>query len=90
MLRIVPPTVPLVGRSDEHFPDGFELHLLHTRPYRQLRRAGRPAGKLTFIERCEVYRVVALLRATEGPSWGYPVFVLGAVCLFLWGNIVKR
>ena len=28
MLRIVPPNVPRVGRSDEHFPDGFELHLL--------------------------------------------------------------
>ena len=28
MLRIVPPTVPRVGRSDEHFPDGLELHLL--------------------------------------------------------------
>ena len=28
MLRIVPPTVTRVGRSDEHFPDGFELHLL--------------------------------------------------------------
>ena len=29
MLRIVPHTVPRVGRSYEHFPDGFELHLLH-------------------------------------------------------------
>ena len=28
MLRIVPHTVPRVGRSYEHFPDGFELHLL--------------------------------------------------------------
>ena len=28
MLRIVPLTVPRVGRSYEHFPDGFELHLL--------------------------------------------------------------
>ena len=28
MLRIVPHTVPCVGRSYEHFPDGFELHLL--------------------------------------------------------------
>ena len=28
MLRIVPQTVPRVGRSYEHFPDGFELHLL--------------------------------------------------------------
>jgi len=28
MLRIVPRTVPRVGRSYEHFPDGFELHLL--------------------------------------------------------------
>ena len=30
MLRIVPHTVPRVGRSYEHFPDGFELHLLLT------------------------------------------------------------
>ena len=29
MLRSVPHTVPRVGRSYEHFPDGFELHLLH-------------------------------------------------------------
>ena len=28
MLRIVPHTVPRVGRSYEHFPDEFELHLL--------------------------------------------------------------
>ena len=28
MLRIVPNTVPCVGRSEEHFPDGFEHHLL--------------------------------------------------------------
>ena len=28
MQRIVPHTVPRVGRSYEHFPDGFELHLL--------------------------------------------------------------
>ena len=28
MLRIVPHTVPRVGRSYEHFPDGFEVHLL--------------------------------------------------------------
>ena len=28
MLRIVPHTVPGVGRSYELFPDGFELHLL--------------------------------------------------------------
>ena len=30
MLRIVPHTVPRVGRSDEHLPDGFELHLLQS------------------------------------------------------------
>ena len=28
MLRIVPQTVPRVGRSFGHFPDGFGLHLL--------------------------------------------------------------
>jgi len=36
MLRIVPHTVPRVGRSYEHFPDGFELHLL--RPVAGLER----------------------------------------------------
>jgi hypothetical protein len=29
MLRIVPHTVPRVGRSYEHLPDGFKLRLLH-------------------------------------------------------------
>ena len=33
MLRIVPRTVPRVGRSYEHFPDGFELHLLRPQEY---------------------------------------------------------
>ena len=28
MLRIVPQTVPRVGSSHKHFPDGFEFHLL--------------------------------------------------------------
>ena len=34
-------------------------------------------------------RVKTVRGATEAPSWGYPVFVLGAICSFLWGNIVK-
>ena len=33
MLRIVPHTVPRVGRSYEHFPDGFEVHLRLERTY---------------------------------------------------------
>ena len=33
MLRIVPHAVPRVGRSYEHFPDGFELHLPHPLQY---------------------------------------------------------
>ena len=32
MLRIVLHTVPRVGRSYEHFLDGFELHLLRIQP----------------------------------------------------------
>ena len=36
MLRIVPHTVPRVGRSYEHFPDGFELHLLRGVPTDQV------------------------------------------------------
>ena len=30
-LRIQKVTVPRVSRSCEHFPDGFDLHLLHAR-----------------------------------------------------------
>ena len=37
MLRIVPHTVPRVGRSYEHFPDGFELHLLPLRMHLRVR-----------------------------------------------------
>ena len=37
MLRIVPHTVPRVGRAYERFPDGFELHLLpNPQPRRQV------------------------------------------------------
>ena len=35
MLRIVLHTVPRVGRSYEHFPDGFELHLLPNGRYEE-------------------------------------------------------
>ena len=31
-LRIVLAAVPLISRSCEHFPDGFNLHLLHHPP----------------------------------------------------------
>ena len=31
MLHMVPHTVPRVGRSFEHLPDGFEFHLLLNR-----------------------------------------------------------
>ena len=30
-LRIVPVTMPRASRSGEHFPDGFDLHLLHSK-----------------------------------------------------------
>ena len=45
MLRIVPHIVPRVGRSNEHFPDGFELHLLNLLP--KLKRL----GEVLFCER---------------------------------------
>ena len=38
MLRIVPHTVPRVGRSYEHFSDGVELHLLPPALTRSLER----------------------------------------------------
>ena len=45
MLRIVPHTVPRVGRSYEHFPDGFELHLLPVSG-----RGGAPASGAHNLE----------------------------------------
>jgi hypothetical protein len=46
MLRIVPHTVPRVGRSYEHFPDGLELHLLHATWKREFNLPWRKAGLL--------------------------------------------
>ena len=49
MLRIVPHTVPLVGRSYDHFPDGFELHLLPlSRCWRRRLRARRMARSVVL------------------------------------------
>ena len=45
MLRIVPHTVPRVGRSYEHFPDGFELHLLRKA---KKRKAAQSKATLSF------------------------------------------
>jgi len=47
-LRIVLVTVPRVARSCEHFPDGFELHLLprQAHPERRLGACGSPALKV--------------------------------------------
>ena len=71
MLRIVPHTVPRVGRSYEHLPDGFELHLLtaglHEERVHHHHRGRRLGGTLP----------------TKGPMWGYPRPVLGAVDPFL-------
>ena len=46
MLRIVRHIVPRVGRSYEHFPDGFELHLLHATWKREFNLPWRKAGLL--------------------------------------------
>jgi hypothetical protein len=46
------------------------------------------ASKMGVKQRSAADRVAGSF-PTEGPSWGYPVFVLGAVCSFLWGNIVE-
>jgi hypothetical protein len=62
MLRIVPHTVPRVGRAYEHFPDGFELHLL---PFSRTRK--RPGGEegthdnlphaINFMAKCVTHLV---------------------------------
>ena len=49
MLRIVPHTLPRVGRSYEHFPDGFELHLLLQDGNTSLHKAAT-SGCATVVE----------------------------------------
>ena len=46
MLRMVPHTVPRVGRSYEHFLDGLELHLLR---YGSRDAAGGYEGCLSLV-----------------------------------------
>ena len=67
MLRIVPHTVPRVGHPYEHFPDGFEIHLvrkwiIHRSYGRQHRRdiGGVPTDKVTD---CRVLRARKCLRS---------------------------
>ena len=47
MLRVVPRTVSRVGRSYEHFPDGFELHLLLA----GAQQGGAPRREVGLIQR---------------------------------------
>ena len=54
MLRIVPHTVPRIGRSYEHFPDGFELHLLGARSYER----GTPVGRARLGPKPRSFRSV--------------------------------
>ena len=50
MLRNMPHTVPRVGRSYEHFPNGFELHLLHKRDFKEvLGRSWGPEAGMSLI-----------------------------------------
>ena len=54
MLRIVPHPVPRVGRSDEHFPDGFELHLLPSEPKTKVMTAWGEYLMLPIASACNV------------------------------------
>ena len=51
MLRIVQHTVPRVGRSYEHFPDGFKLHLLPCTLYRASTFPRRSRERDHFLRR---------------------------------------
>ena len=56
MLRNVPHTVPRVGRSYEHFPDGFEFHLLPFSHYLQVIKRERETIIARFTVRDPLYR----------------------------------
>ena len=58
MLRIVPHTVPRVGRSYEHFLDGFELHLLRDKePIRSTHVLSLSTGAPRVLHVCVCMRV---------------------------------
>ena len=64
MLRIVPHTVPRVGRSYEDFPNGFELQLLRgvlERPHVM----------------CHTPRVIGTITWFRGEDLGFRVWGLG-------------
>ena len=66
MLRIVPRTVPRVGRSYEHFPDGFELHLL---PMLRGCEALRPAQDNASLLNRSYNRIRELNRGGGSTRW---------------------
>ena len=72
MLRIVPHTAPRVGRSYEHFPDGFELHLLRQAGkegvFSDTGYGGRPFDTWRFERLCVITQSVDhfLLRDRKG------------------------
>ena len=61
MLRIVPHTVPRVGRAYEHGPDGFELHILLHRCTGAVRRARRAESSRSS----RWYRLLVLQRESS-------------------------
>ena len=64
MLGVVPHTVPRVGRSYAHFPDGFDFHLLPLPSEREKEREReRRCGRL-----CEVPRKVDVRLPGKGNS----------------------
>ena len=69
MLRIVPHSVPRVSRSCELFPDGFDLHLLHTRHHLQVVTARMPAGqRRTYDATLQAPAAEAAIKAGEVPA----------------------
>ena len=70
MLRIVPHTVPRVGRSYKHFPDGFELYLLTFIRHRSAQRVsliqGPCSGKLGKFQKTSKYSLVKITFHEKG------------------------
>ena len=86
MLRIVPHTAPRVGLSYEHFPDGFELHLLPSRS--QLRAS--PLVPLPVLRLALCPAVVGTLAPGALAEGGDGLLLLHAARARMQGHVLPR
>ena len=82
-VSIVPHTVPRVGRSYEHFPDGFELHLL---PQWITYRLVRPGSTGAVVLKIVAEEDHAPPGVSVSVVWGFGIECMGVRFFLVYGG----